>query len=65
MESLIKGKIYLEEIWVWDVSVIVEVVNPEGKPQLGLYVGLGAELSHAAGELREVDLATPVRIKHL
>ena len=56
---------HLEQLPVGDEPVIVDVVDPEGKPQLLLLLSLTAELGHSLDKLLEVDLATIIIIKNI
>ena len=55
----------LEQFPVRDETIIVDVVDLKGKPQLGLGVSLATEGGHPCDELCEVHLSAAVRIKHL
>ena len=58
-------QVYLEKFTIGNVSVVVEVVDAEGKLQPRLVVGLSAELGHANNELLEVQLSTTVGVEDL
>ena len=57
--------IYLVQFPVRNVSIIVDVIDPEGKPQLLLFLGLAAELGHPLNKLLEVYLPTAVIVKNI
>ena len=56
---------HLEQFPVGDEPIVVNVVDPEGEPQLLLLLCLDAELGHSLDKLLEVNLSAVIIIKNI
>lgn len=53
-----------EKFPIADISVAINVVHPEGKPQLLLLVPLAAERRQPRNKLLEVNVASPILVEY-
>ena len=56
---------HLEQFPVGDEPIVVNVVDPEGEPELLLLLCLAAELGHSLDKLLEVNLSAVIIIKNI